>query len=87
METEAGIVIPPNVATVIEAVALAIFGVVVLAVIVAEPELLAVTATVVVVVFAGIVTLRGTVATAVFDELRFTTTGELLALESVRVRF
>ena len=62
-------------------------GVVVLAVMVVEPPLLAVTGTVVVVVFAGMVTLSGTVATAVLEELRFTTTGELLALESVRVKF
>lgn len=70
-----------------EAVALAMFGVVVLAVMIAEPLLFPVTVTVAVVVFAAIVTLAGTVATVVLDEVRFTTTGEVVALDSVRVKF
>jgi uncharacterized membrane protein YccC len=87
MDKVAGTVIPPFVATVMEAVALAMFGVVVLAVMIAEPLLFPVTVTVAVVVFAAIVTLTGTVATVVLDEVRFTTTGEVVALDSVRVKF
>jgi uncharacterized membrane protein YccC len=87
MDKVAGTVIPPFVATVMEAVALAMFGVVVLAVTIAEPLLFPVTVTVAVVVFAAIVTLAGTVATVVLDEVRFTTTGEVVALDSVRVKF
>lgn len=87
MDTVAGVVIPPRVVTVIEAVAPATLGVVVLAVIVADPALCAVTGTVVLVVLAAMVTLDGTVAAAVLDELRLTTMGEELALDTVSVRF
>jgi hypothetical protein len=60
---------------------------VVLAVMFADPVPLPVTGTVMLAVFAGIVTLAGTVATDVLLEVRLTTTGELEALEMLNVRF
>lgn len=53
----------------------------------ADPVPLPVTGTVMLAVFAGIVTLAGTVATDVLLEVRLTTTGELEALEMLNVRF
>jgi hypothetical protein len=57
------------------------------AVMVADPGAAAVTGTLTAVVFAGIETVAGTVATLVFDELRLTLTALGRAADSISVRF
>ena len=82
-----GSVMTPGAVTVTPAVALAILGVVVLAVIVVEPGPTAVTGTVTLFWLAGIVTDKGTVATLLLEELRVNVTLEGAITESVRERF
>ena len=82
-----GSVMTPGAVTVTPTVALAILGVVVLAVIVVEPGPTAVTGTVTLFWLAGIVTDKGTVATLLLEELRVNVTLEGAGTERVRERF
>ena len=82
-----GSVMSPGAVTVTPAVALAILGVLVLAVIVADPCPTAVTGTVALFWLAGMVTDTGTVATVLLEELRVNVTLEGAITESVRERF
>ena len=82
-----GTVMTPGAVTVTPAVALAILGVLVLAVIVAEPGPTAVTGTVTLFWLAGIVTDGWTVATPLLEELRVNVILEGAGTERVRERF
>src|ERR1035437_8725920 len=82
-----GSVMSPGAVTVTPAVALAILGVVVLAVIVVEPGPTAVTGTVTLFWPAAMVTDNGTVATPLLEELRVNVTLEGAGTERVRERF
>jgi hypothetical protein len=82
-----GTVIAPGGVTVTPAVALAILGVVVLAVIVVDPCPMAVTGTLTLFWLAGMVKDTGTVATPLLEELRVNVTPEGAITESVRERF
>jgi hypothetical protein len=82
-----GTLISPGAETVTPAVAFAILGVVVLAVIVVEPGPTAVTGTVTLFWPAAMVTDNGTVATPLLEELRVNVTLEGAGTERVRERF
>lgn len=83
----AGRLIDPGALTVTSAVAAAILGVAVVAVIVAGPGATGVTGTVTLFWFAGIVTEDGTVATPVFEDARLKVTAEGAAVDRVSERF
>ena len=84
----AGMPMVPAFTTVMLAVAFATFGVIVLAVMVAEPAATPVTGTVTLFALAAIVTVAGTVAAAVLLELRLIVTPPAGALtDKLRVRF
>jgi hypothetical protein len=82
----AGRLMAPGAVTVILAVAFGMFGVVVEAVIVAEPGATGVTATFTLVWFAGMVTEAGTVDTPVLDDDNANVTGAGAGTESVSER-
>jgi len=86
-DTLDGKIIAPKTLTVTFSVALLMFVVLALAVIVAEPFLTPVTGTETVVAPAGILTLAGTVATAVLLELKLIARADGAAIDSFSVKF